>query len=331
MATSESGTELEGAQDEDPETGNAITSDITVLDSYFKDLLDLVPASIFFDAEANQKISAHRNRQDGLSANEVHKRISKKFKFDPEAPTKTSELQKIVPTLSGVAVDADGMLNGSEPKKSHVAHRPNGLSAQSHRVPVTIVNHGDEADSETERETGKIKKKKRKIQSNNSITEKVTPPETESEDKSGETSGSELIQGRPNPDQLREKLRARIAELQSKRQKDMTAEEFMERKRLRRKESKLKLKQKRKEAKKLKQSVEKQKKNSESKMNGVSEVEPGQNNRSNMVFSKFQFSEQARKPKENKQKKPKSYKELYMKVRGCKVFFFKNLLSFQIA
>lgn len=67
----------------------------------------------------------------------------------------------------------------------------------------------------------------------------------------------------------------------------------------------------------MKLSVEKQKKNSESKMNGVSEVEPGQNknNSNSMVFSKFQFSEQARKPKERKQKKPKSYKELYMKVR----------------
>lgn len=315
MDTSE--TSQSQSQDEETDSGNATTKHITVLNSYFKELLDLVPPSMFFDAEASQKINAHRNKQDGLTANEVHKRASKKFKFDPEAPSKTSELQKIVPTLSGVTLDTDGLQNGSESKKSRIAHRLNGIS--SHTVPVTIVNSNDETDSEseTEKETDKRKRKKHKNQTNVSGEERVTPPETESEDRSGETSGSELVNSRPNPDQLREKLRARIAQLQSKRQKDMTPEEFLERKRLRRKESKLKLKQKRKEAKKLKLSVEKQKKNSESKMNGVSEVEPGQNknNSNSMVFSKFQFSEQARKPKERKQKKPKSYKELYMKVR----------------
>lgn len=298
--------------DSECETG----SEINELNSFYRTLLDLVPSSLFFDADTSQKISSHRHKQDGLLSNEahIHKRNSKRSKFDPEVPSTTSELQKILPTLPDV--DTNEGVPENKPKNKTATKRANGLISTPNTLFVTVVNSDDDKDDdETERESGKSKKKRRKSQKEDLEIKSAIHSES-SEDRSGETSGSELLQNRPNPDDLREKLRERIAELQAKRQKGMTAEEFLESKRLRRKESKLKLKQKRKEAKKLKLSIEKQKKNSESKMNGVSEVEPGlnKNNSNRIVFSKFQFSEQARKPKESKQKKAKSYKELYMKV-----------------
>lgn len=121
-----------------------------------------------------------------------------------------------------------------------------------------------------------------------------------------------------SPDELREKIQMRIQDLKAKRMHGMTPEEYLESKRLRRKASKLKSKQKRKESKKLKLSVQKQAKNNQSKVNGVAEVKPETNSlnfgSTNMVFSKFEFSEQAKKPKDKQPKKPKSYKELYDKV-----------------
>lgn len=309
----------------------------------FKNILDLVPANAFFDADSNQKISAHQSSEATKAvkhkSNQGDKVKAKKVKYDPSQPLKTSELQQLLPTLNGLGEtddekdatleeesEADDAEEDSEPEDKEEIKTNNGKVKKAKKLPKINNIHpsvnggkhkldtpvdsdladtsGLNGDIDTEQADTPAKKSKRTVDA------------TSSENSSGPSPLT--IQPQLDTDQLREKLRARISELQAKRQHGMTAEEFMESKKLRRKESKLKLKQKRKEAKKLKLSVEKQAKNSQNKLNGVSEVksdpDKNANNNNKMVFSKFQFSEQAQKPKDRKQKKPKSYKDLYEKV-----------------
>lgn len=284
-----------------------LRSSVLETNNYFQGLLDLVPSSVFFDLESNQKLSAHQGAKtdshDGKNfLRGSSKKASRHLRYDPSIPNKTSELQKILPQLSD-----------SEP--SHHNHA-NGLPGRKRKTSQNF-------DGKRNRDSGEADSSDKKVKNaNDTDDEYMSDMESAEEDNSGDGSSREYLKPdvsapkvRLNPEQLREKLQNKIAELQAKRQKGMTPEEFLEAKRLRRKASKLKLKQKRKEAKKLKLSVEKQTKNSISKLNGVSEVPPGETNTSNgVVFSKFEFSEQAKKMKANKSKKPKSYKELYEKV-----------------
>ena len=355
-------------------TKDTFTDNLKASNCFFKSIIDLVPPGAFFDADANQKITAHHAAvaQKDASQNSKHgeKLKQKKVKFDPNHPSKTSELQQLLPTLndeSGEESDGDeGGELGEAGSSSEDNDEENSATKDSRDVSVkktvkpTKLNNVhpavvSDSPSTSAKKKLNMKAKKHKLlandkpilggeDSNNKATnsnfggmngdidhadhsgpassKKVKlsksnePTYTSSENSSGPSPIT--VQPRLDTDQLREKLRARITELQAKRQHGMTAEEFMESKKLRRKESKLKLKQKRKEAKKLKLSVEKQAKNSQNKLNGVSEVkkdpDENANNNNKMVFSKFQFSEQAQKKRKDKKQK-KSYKDLYEKVR----------------
>lgn len=348
---------------------DTFTESLKASNCFFKTIIDLVPPGAFFDAEANQKISAHQTavaQKDASKKSNHSERLKQnKAKYDPSHPTKTSELQQLLPTLNGNAgeeseSDEGGQSEGGEEhdEKSIQKATPGSknstslISKKLSATPKKVNNIHPHADSSASAKKTKGKKQKHLADdklSNSEVSDSVStqlnsagmtngdighdddPSEPSKKKlKPGQnnetTSSSEnstgpspiTVQPRLDTDQLREKLRTRINVLQAKRQHGMTAEEFMESKKLRRKESKLKLKQKRKEAKKLKLSVEKQAKNSHNKLNGVSEVkkdpeENANNNNKNMVFSKFQFSEQAQKKRKDKKQK-QSYKDLYEKV-----------------
>lgn len=295
---------------------------------YFKQIFDLVPPKAFFDAESKKKIAKHKNicAENGTQEGKNNKQKRKKAKLDPSQATTTTDLQQLLPDLDHLNSDAEG--DGMEKENSEEI--PNGVVKNFSK----LLLKSSTAPSKTSKNKFSPPTSNSKALEEGSDEHGSSKPTQDMEHMNGSggedySSGSSAIPSpghiaekpRLNPEQLREKLRGRIKELQSKRQHGMTAEEFMESKKLRRKESKLKLKQKRKEAKKLKLSVEKQAKNNQNKVNGVPDIKPQTeanniNNSSKMVFSKFEFSDQAKKPKDRKQKKPKSYKELYDKVSG---------------
>lgn len=305
---------------------------------YFRNLIDLVPAQAYFDTESNEILSNHAKEtllSQSDSTSKAHlpdvkneKRLNKKARLNPAQPTKTTELQKILPQLQ-----AASEANIHDSKSASLLNSNCNINGDSSAARVVRTGSEDSKAS-----------KKRKLSSRNqssgdsNLEVKAAVATTPSKiNKTGDggkdtldsefsTSSSDGSKA-PSPaatsvkldrEQLLQKLQAKRTELQAKRRKGLTVEEFFESKKLRRKESKLKLKQKRKEAKKLKLSIEKQAKNSQHKLNGVSEVKPDNDSAkapaNGMVFSKFQFSEQAKRPKDRKQKKPKSYKELYEKV-----------------
>lgn len=302
---------------------------LTESNSYFKSLLDLVPSNVYFDSDSKLKLASDRAKQDSNNPKTL-----RRIRFDPDAPNTTSELQKVIPNLPEVEDDDDTdeklevktkfsqlareTTADKEKTKENGRKRKTSTSQENDsKSEIIACSPAKQVKQQSTKVKSILKEAKQKPTENGS--ESASDEKTDQE-KSGDTSENEAkasltSRNKLNPEQLREKLRVRIAELQAKRQKGMTPEEFLESKKLRRKASKLKLKQKRKEAKKLKVSVEKQKKNSDSKVNGVTEVDPNLNksNNNKLLFSKFQFSEQAKKPK-NKEKKPKSYKELYQKV-----------------
>ena len=259
----------------------------------------------------------------------------KKAKLDPAHPSKTSELQHIIQMKLSKSSDHDvaitnvtgstdsinceksegKLLNG---QSSFPAHKHGNIKSKSKGDGKFRKGASHQA---FEKDEDDVAVSNSAEVSSGIVMKSVDDEGVEASSSSGDASkraSPATVTTRFHPDQLREKLRSRINELQNKRQKGMTPEEFLESKKLRRKESKLKLKQKRKEAKKLKLSIEKQAKNSAKKLNGVSEIQPSTSDvksaNSNIVFSKFEFSEQAKKPKDKKAKKPKSYKELYEKV-----------------
>lgn len=347
------------------------TSRLTATNSYFKTLFDLVPAKAYFDSDSNKAISNYALNSSSRSADnsskvvKQHGKLSKRFKLDPSQPTKTSELQQILPALrlSEQAGQKQNGLNGGDQlsstqsgKKKVINQRlkPDKNSASvtpalSNDVASSKDNNIDPVDTKnTEYDDSHKSKGSERLNSVSGCNSTSTPhikhdknklsnglsDSASSNESSKVPSPAANINSKLNPDQLREKLRTRIESLQAKRRHGMTAEEFLESKKLRRKESKLKLKQKRKEARKLKLSVQKQAKNSSNKLNGVSEVKPevkanvaNTNGDNSMVFSKFQFSEQAKTRKDKKHKKPASYKELYEKVCCISHFFVLNEIN----
>lgn len=114
---------------------------------------------------------------------------------------------------------------------------------------------------------------------------------------------------------LREKLRARIEELQGKRGK-LNIDEAIEKKKLKRKESKLKLKMRRKAEKNNKNKM-----NLGTNINGgigspkpKTPIKPVYNKQGKMVFSKFDFTDSGEKEKLNNELKGKDYKRLLEKI-----------------
>lgn len=336
---------------------------VTTTNVYFKKLIDLVPPKAYFDAESNAILSNHSKEHESVKSvkdsnkvvgdnNNNEKRLTKKARLNPTQPTKTTQLQQILPQLkhiesltpsvrrnsnsgglggSTLAVTSNGEciatdISHSSTDLTHSKKDSRNVKGADTLNPKTTKSHRkDTVRSSKISQPAEVVNNVANDNNDDFVNDSSSMPTTEGE-PSGTNSDSSKVPSpatagtKLHPEQLREKLRARILELQSKRQRGITPEEFLESKKLRRKESKLRLKQKRKEAKKLKLSIEKQAKNSQKKLNGVSEVKPDDeakvSSNGNMVFSKFQFSEQAKKPKERKQKKPKSYKELYEKV-GC--------------
>ncbi|XP_067936309.1 surfeit locus protein 6 homolog [Watersipora subatra] len=319
---------------------------LTATNLYFKNLIDLVPPQAYFDVESKEILSNHKVSCEISQANgkklKTHtdrkneKHLNKKAKLNPKTPTKTSELQQILPQLkeqtANVAISSD-LLRSSTDSSVTVSQRGDKQKAP----PALHSNRVENCNGDVENAATKAKLKRTKQvakhldnaetneetatavlidASNSSPDENFILTEADSSGTVSKHSPAGTVDKKLHPDELREKLRARILELQQKRQKGMTAEEFLESKKLRRKQSKFKLKQKRKEAKKLKLSIEKQAKNNQQKLNGLSEVKDDAkaSGASSIVFSKFEFSEQSKKPKEKKIKKPKSYKELYEKV-----------------
>lgn len=115
----------------------------------------------------------------------------------------------------------------------------------------------------------------------------------------------------------REKLRAKIAELQAKR--NPTNRERFERKKLKRQESKMKLKQKRK-LEKLQKKQNKQNGDGAKPIKGnmnkglTTPVKPVYNKEGQIVFSKFDFTDSGKKEKKQSDLHGKDYKRLLEKI-----------------
>lgn len=118
-------------------------------------------------------------------------------------------------------------------------------------------------------------------------------------------------------EEKRAKLREKIEQLQAKRKNITNSERFNKRK-LKRQESKMKLKQKRKleklEAKQNKQNGDGSKPVKGNTNKGASPVRPVFNNEGQMVFSKFDFTDSAKKEKKQTDLHGKDYKRLLEKI-----------------
>jgi len=314
-------------------------------DAYFTAFINSIPSSVYFNDQAARKISRAQSQkaaEEGqlgplASTGEVSQKwMNKRAKFNPNTVVTTSEMQALharLPDDSGDKLELE-LLSGEQSEESELdgetsdgevviqddtkgvkSRKRSAASEESEESGVVSSESADEKEKEASTKPPiKVAKKVKRMKDAQSL---ITNGHVEKHEPTLKPKArSEIPNQRLSTEQLREKLRARIESLQAKRFNDLSAEEYMEKKRLRRKESKLKLKERRREAKKLKVSAAKQRKQESAKLNGVAEIEPTKStdNKNKMVFSKFEFSNERKEKKKEKLNKPKSYKELYEKV-----------------
>lgn len=247
-------------------------------DSYFKGLIDIIPPQFYFDKETRDDLAERRSLE-----------LAEKFKGQGKKKRNGSDLSEKA-KIKRLKYDPLQQKTISQIKEMMVENK------------TVRTEEKNESESEEEEPFTSVKERKKK----NKPSKKPKKVKESSKVESALNTKEALL----------EKLRAKIEALQGRR--NLTDEEQIVKKRLRRKESKLKLKMKRmKDKNKPPKSVQGINGHVIATPKGAT-AKPIFNKEGKMVFSKFDFTDAGEKDKSSGALTGKDYKKLLEKVEKRK-------------